>query len=154
MKVLRGLLAGAYPFAIFAGLRWLEPRAVALLYVPVLVNLALLWAFGRTLLRGPSLVETLARLQESDLSEAQVAHCRSFTGVWCAFFAANAALCLALAWRGDLWLWTVYTGVVSYLLMGVVFGVEWLVRSWRFHQLRAPWMAPLLRRWFPEGPAS
>jgi uncharacterized membrane protein len=154
MKLLRGLLAGAYPFAIVAGIRWLEPRAVALLYVPVLVNLVLLFAFGRTLLRGPSLVETLARLQEPELSDAQVAHCRTFTGVWCIFFAANAVVCLGLAMLGDLWIWAGYTGVLSYALMGLVFATEWLVRSWRFHQFRAPWAEPLLRRFFPEGPIA
>ncbi len=31
MKILNGLLAAAYPFLIFAGLHWLEPRAVAAL---------------------------------------------------------------------------------------------------------------------------
>ena len=153
MKRLRGLLAGAYPFAILAGIRWLEPRALALLYIPVLVNLGLLFAFGRTLIRGPSLVETLARLQVPELSDAQVGHCRTFTRVWCVFFAANAGVCFALAALSDLWLWTAYTGVLSYMLMGLLFGVEWLVRSWRFHQLRAPWAEPLLRRLYPEGPA-
>jgi uncharacterized membrane protein len=154
MKALRGLLAGTYPFLILVGLRFVEPRAVALLYVPVLINLCLLFAFGRTLLRGTPLVETLARLQESDLSAAQIAHCRTFTGVWCAFFAVNAAVCFALARYGDLWLWALYTGVLSYGLAGLVFGVEWLVRSWRFHRLRAAWADPLLRRFYPEGPTS
>jgi uncharacterized membrane protein len=154
MKVLRGLLAGAYPFAILAGLRWVEPRAVALLYVPFLVNAALLFTFGRTLLSGTPFVETLARLQEPELSDAQRGHCRTFTGVWCAFFAANGFVCLVLAMRADLWLWTAYTGVLSYVLMGLVFAVEWLVRAWRFHQLRAPWADPLLRRLYPEGPTA
>lgn len=152
MKVLRGLVTGSYPFLILAGLRWIEPRAIALLYLPALVNACLLFAFGRTLLRGPSLVETLARLQEPELSDAQIAHCRTFTAVWCVFFAINTGVCLSLAVREDLWLWALYTGVLSYVLMGMVFGVEWLVRSWRFHHYRAPWADPLLRRLFPEGP--
>lgn len=152
MKWVRGLLAGAYPFAIVASLHWFAPRATVLLYVPVLVSLVLLYFFGRTLVSGPPLVETLARLQVPDLSPAQIAHCRTFTRVWCLFFAANAAVCVALALSGDLWLWTGYTGVVSYLLMGLVFAAEWLVRSWRFHDLRVPWAEPLLRRFYPEGP--
>jgi len=154
MRWVRGGLAVAYPFLILAGLRWLEPRAVALLYVPALVNLVLLFVFGRTLVRGPSFMESIARLRERDLSPAQVAHCRTFTGVWCAFFAANAAVGAALAVRGDLWPWTIYTGFVAYLLMGLLFAFEWLVRSWRFHDFRGPLVDPLLRRLFPEGPAS
>ncbi len=152
MKVLRGLLAGAYPFAIVAGIHWFGPRVSGLLYVPVLISLGLLFAFGRTLVSGTPLIESFARLQETELSAAQVAHCRTFTAVWCAFFAANAVVCLVLAVAGNLWLWTGYTGVVSYLLMGLVFLVEWFVRSWRFHDLRAPWAEPVLRRFYPGGP--
>lgn len=152
MKVVRGLLAGAYPFAIVAGIHWLAPRATGLLYVPVLVSLGFLFVFARTLVSGPPLVETFARLQVPELSPAQIAHCRTFTLVWCVFFAANAAVCLVLAWSGDLWLWTGYSGVLSYLLMGFVFAAEWFVRSWRFHHLRARWAEPLLRRLYPEGP--
>jgi uncharacterized membrane protein len=200
MKLLRGLLAVAYPFLIFAGLRWLEPRWLALLlgvslllrsatrwqrpsrqelqrllapallvaavlvptlvlndaryllFVPVLVNAALLLAFARTLRRGPTLVETFARLQHPDLSEAQVRHCRTVTVVWCVFFAANAAVCLWLALAADLWIWTLYTGLVSYGLVGLVFAAEFVVRSWRFRNYQGTLVEPLFRRLFPQGP--
>ena len=156
MRLARGLCAVAYPFAVYGFLRWLEPRwdPRALLLVPVFVNLGLLFAFGRTLRGGPTLVEQLARLREPALSAAQVRHCRTTTEVWCAFFAANVAICTALAWFAELWLWTLYTGVISYLLGALLFAAEWLVRSWRFHRLRAAWADPLLRRFFPEGPAT
>jgi uncharacterized membrane protein len=201
MKLLRGLLAVAYPFLIYAGLRWLEPRSVALLlggavalravlnwhrpsaqelrrlavpgllvaavlvltlalndarallFVPVLANGALLVAFGRTL-RGPSLVETFARLREPELSDAQIRYCRTVTGVWCVFFAANAAVCLWLALVADLWLWTLYTGLVSYLLVGAVFAVEFVVRSWRFRNYQGTLVEPIFRRLFPQGPPT
>lgn len=156
MRLARGLLAVAYPFAVFGFLRWLEPRwdARALLLLPVFVNLGLLYVFARTLRGGPTIVERLARLREPALSAAQVRHCRTTTAVWCAFFAANVAICTALAWVGPLWLWTLYTGVIAYVLGALLFGAEWLVRSWRFHHLSAAWADPLLRRFFPEGPAA
>ena len=156
MRFARGLLALAYPFAVFAFVRWLEPRwdPRALLLVPVFINLGLLFAFGRTLRGGPTLVERLARVREPALSTAQVRHCRTTTAVWCAFFAANAVVCGALAWATPIWVWTLYTGFVSYLLMALLFAAEWLVRSWRFHHLSAAWADPVLRRFFPEGPAA
>ena len=81
MRLARGLLAVAYPFAVFGFLRWLEPRwdPRALLLVPVFINLGLLFAFGRTLRGGPTIVERLARLREPALSAAQVRHCRTTT---------------------------------------------------------------------------
>ena len=156
MRLARGLLAVAYPFTVFGFLRWLEPRwdARALLLLPVFGNLGLLYVFARTLRGGPTIVERLALLRQPTLSAAQVRHCRTTTAVWCAFFAANVAICTALAWAGPLWLWTLYTGVISYVLGALLFGAEWLVRSWRFHHLTAAWADPLLRRFFPEGPAA
>jgi len=156
MKLARGLFAVAYPFAVFAFVRWLAPRwdARALRLVPVFINLGLLYAFAGTLRSGPTMLERFARMRDPNLSPARVRHCRTATAVWCGFFAANAAVCLALAWAGPLWLWTLYTGAIAYLLMALLFAVEWLVRSWRFHRLAVAWADPVLRRFFPEGPAA
>ena len=201
MRLLRGLLEGAYPFLVFAGLRWLEPRQVALLlvgllalraalrwrrtsaealrrlavpgllvaaalgptlatndpsallFVPVWMSVALFVAFSRTLRGGPTLVETFARLQDPDLTPAQVRHCRHFTIAWCIFFAANAAVYTAFALRADLWLWTLYAGV-SYLLMGALFVAELGVRYWRFRNYQGSLFEPIFRRLFPEGPRA
>jgi len=130
MRLARGLLAVAYPFAVFAFVRWLQPHwdARALRLVPVFINLGLLYAFGRTLRGGPTIIERFARLQHPSLSAEQIRHCRATTVVWCAFFAANAAVCAVLAWSAPLWIWTLYTGVVAYLLMGLLFAAEWLLR--------------------------
>src|SRR5436309_13450637 len=47
------------------------------LIVPVLINLALLTAFGRTLIWGPPVVETLARLRARELPDEEVDHSRA-----------------------------------------------------------------------------
>jgi uncharacterized membrane protein len=129
-----------------------DPRF--LLLVPALMNGALLLAFGRTLFGGgPSLVETLARLQGGDLGAEEIAHCRSVTRVWCGFFLANGGASLLLALRGDLAAWTLYTGVIAYLLMGILFAAELVVRARRFGRYGGTLVEPLLRRWFPKDPA-
>jgi uncharacterized membrane protein len=125
-----------------------------LLLVPVLVNAALLAAFGRTLFGGPTMVETFARLQVPDLPDEEVAYCRSVTGVWCVFFAANAAVSLWLALAGNVWLWTVYTGFVAYLLIGLLFSVEFVIRARRFGRYEGTLLEPLFRRLFPHGPPA
>lgn len=202
MRVVRGLLAVAYPFLIFAGLRWLEPRWLALLlgitvslrammswhrpsadelrrlivpallmvavlglsvisndaryllFVPFLMNAALLVAFGRSLRTGPPLVETFARMRERKISDAHVRYCRSVTFVWCVFFVANGAVCLWLAIEADLWMWALYTGFISYMLMGLLFSAEFVVRSWRFQSFQGTLVEPLFRRLFPQGPPT
>jgi uncharacterized membrane protein len=197
MKWLRALLVVAYPFAIFLGLRWLEPREIALaigallvlrvllgsrrsrrelrqllwpvllvvavlgatlalnegralLFVPAGVNAALLVAFGRTLRRGPPMIETFARLQHPDLTPEEIRHCRSFTAVWCAFFFVNAAVCAALAFYGDIALWTLHTGLLSYVFIGLLLAAEFIVRSWRFSRNEGSVVGRVLRRNRPK----
>ena len=50
-------------------------------------------------------------------------------------------------------MWTLYTGLVSYLLVGLLYSVEFVVRSWRFGRYGGTLVEPLFRRIFPHGPA-
>ena len=101
---------------------------------PVLVNGALLAAFGYSLAAPPSMVERLARLREPDFPPAAVAYTRRVTQVWCGFFIVNGALALGTAlWASDA-VWSLYTGVIAYGLMGLLFGAEYLARR-RFKRL-------------------
>jgi uncharacterized membrane protein len=101
---------------------------------PVLVNLGMLAAFGYSLIAPPSMVERLARLREPDLPEVAVGYTRRVTQVWCVFFVINGGLALATALWASEAIWSLYTGVISYLLMGLLFGIELLLRR-RFKRL-------------------
>jgi uncharacterized membrane protein len=96
------------------------------------MNASLLFVFGRTLFGGETLVETFARMQHPELSAERIRHCRTVTLVWCSFFLANGCVSLWLALAGDPQLWALYTGFIAYVLMGLLFAGEFVVRSWRF----------------------
>jgi uncharacterized membrane protein len=98
------------------------------------VNAALLAAFGYSLAVPPSMVERLARLREPQLPDAAVAYTRRVTQVWCGFFAVNGALALGTALWASPAVWSLYTGVIAYLLMGLLGGAEYVVRM-RFKRL-------------------
>ena len=101
---------------------------------PVLVNGALLATFGYSLAVPPSVVERLARLRQPDFSLAAVGYTRHVTQIWCGFFVVNGLLAFSAAvWASDA-VWSLYTGVIAYLLMGTLFGAEWLFRQ-RFKRL-------------------
>lgn len=121
----------------------------ALLLAPAAVNGALLVAFGRTLWKGPPLVETIARLQVSDLPPDEVRYCRSVTAVWCVFFAANSVASAWIAVAAARSTWALYTGFVAYVLVAVLFSAEFVVRSWRFGRYQGTAVEPLFRRVFP-----
>ena len=197
MAILRALLVLAYPLLIYAALRRVSPRAVALgalallaarallagrekwrdyarvlvapatglaivfaasaiwndplmlLAAPALGSLALLATFGRSLRERESIVEAIARVQHGVLSEDQARYCRRVTWIWCAFFLANAAVALGLARWGTIEAWALYTGLVSYLLIGTLFSAEYVFRQWRFRRYHGAPTDFIFRRLFP-----
>ncbi|MGY3892430.1 hypothetical protein [Aeromonas enterica] len=116
--------------ALFNARHWL-------LYYPLAVSLALLCLFGWSLTRPMSLVERLARLQDPRLPDVAIGYTRRVTQVWCGFFVVNGALAAFTIWHGDLALWSLYNGLISYALMGALMAGEYLVRR-RLMKRRAP----------------
>ena len=121
------------------------------LALPVLVNAVLLLHFASSL-RGPMpVIERLARLEQPELSPSEVRYCRSVTWLWVSFFVVNGLVAGVLAVTGPLSLWAVYTGLVSYLLIGVVFTGEFVVRRVRFRHFGHGLHDRLLKRILPEA---
>jgi len=127
-------------------LLWNDP--LALLATPALASFALLGAFAGSL-RGESVVERLARARMVTLCEEEVLYCRRVTVVWCAFFLGNGALALWLALAATRAEWALYTGLVSYLLVGTLYSAEFVYRQWRFRRYLGAPSDALFRRIFP-----
>ena len=107
---------------------WLRGDSAGLLWYPVLVNLVMLGVFAYSLTQPQSVIERLARLQEPELPPNGVRYTRRVTQVWCIFFVINGSIAAATALAADLDLWTLYNGLIAYLLMGTLLAGEWLVR--------------------------
>ncbi|MEN9545143.1 MAG: hypothetical protein RLZZ598_1976 [Pseudomonadota bacterium] len=122
----RWLLAGA---ALLGALAFVGNAVAPLKLYPVLVNAALLALFGASLVRGPSLIERLARLSEPELPPAGVHYTRRVTQLWCAFFVVNGSMAAITALYADTATWALYNGLVAYLLIGILFAGEWCVRQ-------------------------
>ena len=120
-----------------------------LLFVPVLASLALLFAFVRSLWRGPPLIEILARLQVGELSAAELRYCRGVTAIWCVFFALNASIAAWLALWGSTRAWALWTGALAWVAVAGLFVIELSVRSWRFRRYTGGPTDWLMRRLFP-----
>jgi uncharacterized membrane protein len=102
--------------------------ALAIRAYPVIVSLSIASIFGLSLLYPPSLVERMARLQEPNLPPSGVIYTRRVTILWTVFLLANALISAATAVWGTLAQWTLWNGLVSYLLMGTLFFGEMIVR--------------------------
>jgi uncharacterized membrane protein len=131
---------------------WNDP--MGLLLAPTLINAALLLSFGSSLWGERPIVERFARLQAEDLSPAEVHYCRSVTKLWCGFFVANGSVALFLALARDIESWALFTGLISYILIGTLFGGEYLYRHWRFRRFVGGFADPLLKVIFPPRSKS
>jgi uncharacterized membrane protein len=127
-----------------------------LMLPPVLLNGFMAWLFGRTLRDGRMpLIERAARAMRGPgavLADEVVAYARGVTQAWTALFVVLAIVNLALAALarpGGLLLaagidpgvsvplgaWSLFANVLSYVFIGALFAIEFVVRGRRFpHQ--------------------
>jgi uncharacterized membrane protein len=124
--------------ALLLGAYYLQTITAKVL--PVLIQLMLMYFFGRTLLKGkgPSLIESFVRLEFPEFQPGISEYCRQLTIMWTGFFTFNAIMCVALAnWGTDFW-WMLYNGVFIYLMIGVLVIGEYIYRHFRFPELGIP----------------
>ncbi len=101
---------------------------------PIFLCLSLAAFFAYSLLSPPTIIERIARLREPDLPISAIHYLRQVTIAWVIFFLLNSAISLATALGGNMELWTLYNGFISYVLVGGMFVGEYLIR--RFVRLR------------------
>jgi|TergutMp193P3_1026864.scaffolds.fasta_scaffold00478_5 uncharacterized membrane protein len=136
VKVVFSVLSLFYPILVLAVLRFFGGNYLGSLLklYPLLINLALLVSFGTSLFNPPTKVFRIALLSDSSIRNSAnlpdiESYCRGVTKVWCIFFALNAlASSITILYSPD-WVWALYNGLIAYILMGIIFAVEWLVRK-------------------------
>jgi len=137
-----GLLLGAYYL-----------QTVTAKILPVLIQLMLMYFFGRTLLKGkgPPFIESFVRLDFSEIPPQLLRYCRQLTILWTGFFAFNVLMCIALAiFSNDKW-WALYNGVFIYLMIGVLTLGEYIYRHLRFPELDIPDPKSTIKNMFVNG---
>ena len=112
---------------LIVGLTQVDSQVAAKAY-PVVISGGLAFLFGASLRRPPSLVERMAELGGETLSPAIRLYCRRVTMVWALWLAINTFIAAALAIFGSLEAWALWTGLLSYLVMGLIFAVEFTLR--------------------------
>jgi uncharacterized membrane protein len=126
--VLVAILVGVVSIAFTWG------HQLSLKFYPAMVNLGFLALFAGSLLSPPSFVERLARMRHPNLSPAGVAYTLKVTWMWSIFFLANGCVAVVTAIWASNEVWTIYNGFVAYLLIGILFGGEWIVRRRLNHE--------------------
>lgn len=120
------LIAGLFCF--------LTQKTVFLKLYSVAISTILLFAFGHTLFVPPSIIFRFATMMDRSISgsawEKDVAfYCRKVTVVWCIFFILNGSAAFYTAFFASDRVWSVYNGGISYVIMGMLFCVEYIIRK-------------------------
>lgn len=96
---------------------------------PVIVNIILLIVFAHSLYRPPTVIEIFARQKEQVLSDSALTYIRKVTLAWAIFFLCNGLISLYTVFLSDERYWAIYTGLISYLLIGFFFLIELIIRK-------------------------
>ena len=104
---------------------------------PVLINAALAYFFGATLLPGREpFISRFARKEQGTLPADLARYTRRLTWIWTLLFTAMAATALALALFGSLTAWSTFTNLVTYALVAALFAGEYAYRRLRYRHYR------------------
>lgn len=136
------------PASLLIGIALASGRAQALTLLPALSSFAVWAAFQGSLRPGSvPIVERFARRRYAPVPELVRDYCRRVTRVWCGFLLLNGALAAALAFWAPLAWWALYTGLISYALIGLLLlGERFLTRPRVDARLRKESLCG------PEGP--
>jgi uncharacterized membrane protein len=147
MGAARAALVGLPILGLAFGGAELFPAAV--LYAPpVVLYLALCAVFAATLRRGDEpLVSRFARVARGGVLALDLArYTRTLTGLWSAFFALMAAVSLGLALSAPVATWSLFTNLISYVLVALFFVGEYLYRRTRFRHHQHAGFVEFVRR--------
>jgi len=119
---------------VLGGLCLILNSSIILKFYPLLMNILFLITFGSTLFSPPSMIFRFATMQDrtikGSLNEKRItAYCHKVTYVWCGFFIFNGGIAACTIFSGSDILWSVYNGLISYILIGVLFAGEFMVRK-------------------------
>ena len=108
--------------------------SIIIIYLPFLISASFLISFSYSLLYPPNAIEVFASMLVQDLSTEEIAYCRRITLIWVLFFMLNGMMAFYTACCTSFGIWSLYNGLIAYVVMGILFVVELSYRSWRFRR--------------------
>lgn len=130
---LKPLISGAV-FLTLGIICFITNSKLFLKFYPIVICSSMLFIFSLSLFNPPCIIFRFATLQDKTIkgsvNEGRIyAYCKKVTYVWCAFFILNSLAALYTALYCDDRVWSLYNGGISYIIMGTIFAVEFLIRG-------------------------
>ncbi len=102
-------------------------KIYALKFYPVVVNSFIFCVFFSSLFCKETIIQKVAKKMDGDLTDFSRNYTRKLTYVWCVFLFVNLSISIATVFLSER-IWELYNACISYVALGVMFGVEYIVR--------------------------
>ena len=102
-------------------------KIYALKFYPVIVNSFIFCVFFSSLFCKETVIQKIAKKMDGELTDFSRNYTRKLTYVWCVFLFINLSISFATVFMSAK-SWTLYNAYISYIALGVMFGVEYIVR--------------------------
>lgn len=99
----------------------------AVKFYPVAANLTVFLIFFTSIFSKETVIQRIAKTIEGELDNFTRNYTRRLTYVWCVFMFCNLLISIVTVFMPEKW-WVLYNGCISYIAIGVMFAVEYLVR--------------------------
>ena len=113
--------------SLFIVLLFFVKRIVILKLYPPICNFFIFSVFFLSLFTKETIIQKFAKICEGKLEEPTLRYTRNITYVWCIFTFINFLISVWTIFQSDK-IWITYNGLISYILISLVFGVEYIVR--------------------------
>ena len=102
-------------------------RFIILKFYPSICNFFIFCIFFGSLFTKETIITKFARACGDELKKSTIDYTVKVTYVWCIFTFLNFLISVYTIFLSDN-IWIIYNGFISYILIGFVFGVEYIVR--------------------------
>ena len=102
-------------------------RFVVLKFYPPICNFVLFIVFFISLFGRETVIQKFAKLCGDPLEKPALIYTRKVTYVWTGFTFLNFLISVWTIFLPDR-IWFLYNGFISYILIGLLFGVEYIIR--------------------------
>lgn len=102
-------------------------KIYALKFYPVVVNSFIFCVFFSSLFCEETIIQKVAKKMDGKLTDFSRNYTRKLTYIWCVFLFVNLVISITTVFMPAK-IWELYNACISYIALGVMFGVEYIVR--------------------------
>ena len=96
-------------------------------YYPPVMNFCLFMIFFSSLFQERTVIQKIALASDPNSNEAVMKYTKNLTYIWAVFTFLNFLVSVGTVFMSEK-IWALYNGFISYLLVGIIFIIEYIVR--------------------------